>query len=335
MPGGGGFFKQPEARMKICFIGAGALGSTIGSALAESGNDVCFVDRDQAHVEAINRVGLLVRRDGSDRPVMVPAVTTSETLSPMDLVIVLVKSAQTREAISACQNIIAQHTTVMSLQNGLGHEDELSDVLGRSFVVAGKTYAGGVLLGPGHVLPETRGKETIIGELDGPSSERIRAIAETFNRAGLQTHISENIMGAMWEKLLINVATGALSGITGLVYEDLYAVPEIEACALAAVSEAMAVANAAGLTLVTAHPRDAWVKAAQGLPAEFKTSLLQSLEKGTLTEIDFINGSVVRIGGKVGVPTPVNTTLVASIKGIERGLRNPANAPAAKGETEP
>ena len=124
----------------------------------------------------------------------------------------------------------------------------------------------------------------------------------------------------MWDKLLINVATGALAGITRLTYGALYAVPEVESCALAAVAEAMAVAKASGVKLSWTEPRGPWLKASDGLPPEFKTSLLQSLEKGTRTEIDFINGSVVRGGERCGVPTPVNRTLVACVKGIERGL---------------
>src|SRR6266702_3999832 len=108
-----------------------------------------------------------------------------------------------------------------------------------------------------------------------------------------------------WDKLLVNVATGALSGITRLAYGGLYAVPELEVIATAAVAEAIAVAKASGIELETVHPHEAWVKAASGLPPEFKASMLQSLEKGSVTEVDFINGAVVRAGAKAGVPTPV------------------------------
>jgi 2-dehydropantoate 2-reductase len=126
----------------------------------------------------------------------------------------------------------------------------------------------------------------------------------------------------MWDKLLINVATGALAGITRLPYGELYAVPEVEACALAAVSEAIAVAKASGVALSWSEPRGPWLKAKEGLPPEFKTSLLQSLEKGSRTEIDFINGSVVRWGERCGVATPVNQALVACVKGIEHRMEH-------------
>jgi 2-dehydropantoate 2-reductase len=183
--------------------------------------------------------------------------------------------------------------------------------------MAGKTYAGGVLLGPGRVIAGTKDKWTYIGELDGRITARASRIAETFTRAGLPTEVSANIMGTMWDKLLINVATGALAGITRLPYGGLYGVPEVKECALAAIAEGIAVAKALGVELTSDKPEDAWNLAAEGLPKEFKTSMLQSIEKGAPTEVDFINGSVVRGGERTKVPTPVNKVLVACIKGIE------------------
>jgi 2-dehydropantoate 2-reductase len=288
--------------------------------LAAAGSDVTLIDRYQAHVDAINRDGLLMKDGETDRVVRVKAASDCRGLPPADLVIVLVKSFHTRDAIMSALPIVGEHTAVMSLQNGLGHEDILAEAVGASRVLAGKTYVGGVLLGPGRIIAGTRGKRTIIGELDGSIGERVTAIADEFERAELPTTVSDNIVGTMWDKLLINVATGALSGITALPYGGLYAVPEVEACAVAAVGEAMAVARAAGVKLSINDPRDAWIMAAEGLPAEFRTSMLQSLDKGSPTEIDFINGSVVRWGARCNVPTPINQTLVAGIKGIERRM---------------
>jgi 2-dehydropantoate 2-reductase len=306
--------------MKIYFLGAGALGCAIGGTLAAAGSDVTLIDPFQPHVDAINRDGLRMKVGDAERIVKVRAALDSDGLEPPDLVIVLVKSFHTRSAIEGALSIIGPQTALMSLQNGMGHEEILAEVAGREHVLAGKTYVGGVMLGPGHIIAGTQDKRTVIGELDGRVSERAKAIAAEFARAELPCEVSDNIMGVMWDKLLINVSTGALSGITGQVYGSLYAVPEIEATAIAAVAEAMAVAEASGVKLSIKAPRDAWVMAAEGLPYEFKTSMLQSLEKGSITEIDFINGSVVRAGRKYNVPTPVNETLVAAIKGIERRM---------------
>lgn len=313
-----------EHELKIAVLGAGALGCAMGSCLSETGHEVWLINRRADHVQAMNKNGLTVRIDGADRQISVKAACNAQAIATqtgtMDLVLVLVKSFHTLEAISTATSIVGPDTVVLSLQNGLGHEDVLAGVVGREKLVAGKTYAGGVMLGPGHIIRGTDGKETYIGELDGQVTERVKHIARAFNAAGLITHISDNIMGAMWEKLLVNVATGALSGITHLTYGDLYQVAEVKECALAAVKEAIDVAQASGIRLNVTNPEEPWIKAASGLPAEFKASMLQSLEKGSITEVDYVNGSVVRWGQKCGVPTPVNRTLVACLKGIERGL---------------
>jgi 2-dehydropantoate 2-reductase len=306
--------------MKIAILGAGSLGCAIGGVLAEAGNDVWLINRNAKLVDALNSKGLTLRDGGVDRVVRVQAATSAQTVGVVDLVVVLVKSFDTAVAMTDAMALLGPQTHVLSLQNGVGHEEILAELVGRERVIGGKTYAGGSQLGVAHISIGTRGKETIIGELDGGISERASQIADLFTAAGLQTTVSSNIMQTIWEKLLVNVSTGALCAITKLPYGKLYAVPEVEATALEAVAEAMAVAKASGVQLTTIDPRQPWLKAAAGLPPEFKTSMLQSLEKSSVTEIDYINGAVVRQGQKYGIPTPVNQTLVACIKGIEAAL---------------
>jgi 2-dehydropantoate 2-reductase len=306
--------------MKIAFLGSGALGCAIGSALTEGGHETWLVDRFAAHVEAMRRDSLQVDDASGSRRVTVRATTNPGEVGPVDLVIVLVKSFHTDSAMRGALDLVGPDTLVLSLQNGLGHEDVLSEIVGRERVLAGKTYVGGVLKAPGHIQSGVSGKLTIVGELDGRVTDRVRAIADAFNGSGLTTTVSDNILGTMWDKLLINVATGAITGITGLTYGQLYAEPTMKATALAAIGEAMAAAQAAGIHLSMTHAEQAWTMAAEGLSPAFKTSMLQSLEKGSVTEIDFINGAIVRWGERLGVPTPVNSTLVACIKGIERAM---------------
>jgi 2-dehydropantoate 2-reductase len=298
-------------------LGAGALGCSIGGVLARGGSEVIFVDRYQAHVDAINASGLKMRFDDGEETVRIKAFTGCEGLSPVDLVIVLVKSAATRAAIESARPLMGGDTLVMSIQNGLGHEEILAEAVGRERVLAAKTYVGGVFLEPGRVASGYKGKQTYIGELDGRLTPRLQAVVDEFNRAGLPAAVSANIYGTMWDKLLVNVATGAVCAITRLPYGWLYKVPEIGETALAAVAEGIAVARANDIRLVSEDPAYFWQLAAEGLPPEFKTSMLQSLEKGEISEVDFINGSVVRWGERSSVATPVNQTLVALVKGIE------------------
>lgn len=310
--------------MKFAILGAGALGSALGGVLTEAGHEVWLITRNAAHVAAINQHGLTLRTSGVDRTVPARAATNAAAAGVVDCAIVLVKSAQTRQVMQAALSLLGPTTCVLSLQNGLGHEDILSDIVGRGRVLAGKTYCGGQMIAPGHVICGHVGKDTHMGELDGSITPRITHIANAFNGAGLQTVVSDNIMGTIWDKLFINVATGALSGITRLAYGDLYQVGALRDCAVAAVTEAMAVAKARGVRTSITDPLQAWTKAGAGLPYEFKASILQTLERGVRTEVDYINGAVVALGAQHGVPTPVNSTLLACIKGIEQLL--PASA---------
>ncbi len=304
--------------MKICVLGAGSLGCAIGGTLAENGNEVWLVNRSAKRVAAIAQHGLIMRTGERERTVKVNATTDCTDVGTVDLVIVLVKSFHTRDAMQNAAPLIAPDTVVLSLQNGLGHEEVLAEFVPAAQIMLGKSYVGGQLLDLNTVIAGTVGKETIIGEFNGTVSPRIQKIADTFNSAGLKAEISANILGVVWDKIFVNVATGAVSGISGLPYGELYQSKELEATAIAAVTEAMAVSRAAGIKTSFTDPKAPWDKAGGGLPYEFKASMLQSIEKGSITEIDFVNGAVVRAGKKWGVPTPVNETLVACIKGIER-----------------
>ena len=308
--------------MKICMLGTGSLGSTIGGTLAQGGSEVYFVDQWKEHIDKINENGLKMTDEKEDWYVKVDARTSAEGMGPVDLVIVLVKSFATKEAVSQLKetNVIGENTLVMSLQNGLGNEETIAEVVGEANVISGKTYVGGRLLSPGYVSAGVKGKYTYIGELTGEITDRIQAVCDEFNKAGLLCEVSDNIKGLIWDKLLINVAAGALCGITRLPYGPLYEEEYIKETAVAAIQEGIDVAKAAGVKLKSEDPEYPWYAASEGLPETFKTSILQSLELKRPTEIDFINGSVVEWGKKFGIPTPVNRTLVTCVKGIEKFL---------------
>jgi 2-dehydropantoate 2-reductase len=316
--------KKLSNPLNICILGAGSLGSAMGGVLAQAGHSVTLINRRQAHVDAINRKGLILRVGGVDRVINLLAVTQCSDIDvsqrAIDVLLVLVKSFHTESAMQAALPLLSEQTVVLTLQNGIGHEAILSRLVGAQKVLIGKTYAGGVLLASGLVTDSTRGKETIIGELSGGVSQRALRIAGAFTASGLVTQVSPTIMTTIWDKLLVNAATGAVSAISGLSYGPLYEQKDLEATALAAVSEGMAVAKAAGVPISFTDPREPWLKAGSGLPRDFKPSMLQSLEKGSITEIDYINGAIVALGKTLGVPTPVNATLVACIKGIESRL---------------
>ena len=308
--------------MKTCVLTAGSLGSAIGGTLALAGNEVHLVARPK-NVAAMNEHGLtLVSPDGTERVAKVNAHETAEGIGECDLVIVLCKAMDTAAVVTGAgvSSMIGPETAVISLQNGLGAEDILVETFGAEHVLGGKTYVGGMLLEPGRARASVEGKHTVIGELDGSVTDRAKRIAETFEAAGLQCEASDNVMGVIWDKLLVNVSTGALCATTGLPYGDLYDEPSIREVALMAVQEGIDVAHALGVKLTSDDPEYSWELARAGLGTDFKPSLLQSIENGRKTEVDVIAGAVVREGRKIGVPTPVNQTLVAVVHGIERRI---------------
>ena len=308
--------------MKIGILGAGSLGCTFGGLLTEAGHDLWMIGRKQsAHIKAMKKFGLTLVDGPATRNVSVKVATNCREVGVVDLLMVLVKSYATCEALDGAKPMIGKETITLSLQNGLGNEELLIEQLGKERVIGGKTYVGGNVVSPGRVMIGTRGKLTWIGEWDGTISERVNRIAGILTQAGVGTRGSTDIRAVIWSKLLVNVATGAISSITRLPYGELEQVREAVECGEAAVAEALAVAKADGVDLGEIVPQEIWEKAMEGLPFDFRTSMLQDIEKGSQTEIDFINGAVVRRGQRLGVPTPVNRALVAGIKGIEHALR--------------
>ena len=287
-----------------------------------------MVTRNAAHVAAIAKAGGVWLDDGAERTLApVAAATDYRDVGAVDLAVVLVKSFDTVDAVRAALPSLGVGTIVLSLQNGVGCEDLIGGVVGRQRVVAGRTFIGGRLIEPGVVEFGATGRQTTIGELDGRRTARIEELASVFNRAGMATSVSDDIHVTMWEKLFVNVATGAWSVLTGLPYGELSMEPHIANSAIATVAEAMAVARSLGVAIVTTDPEVPWRRAWEGLPYGFKASMLQSVEKGSRTEVDVIHGAVIRGGLEAGIPTPINDTLYAAVKGLERRLALPSASP--------
>jgi len=315
--------------VRIAVLGAGSLGSVVGGCLARGGEDVWLVSRRPELVTAVSTEGLRLVEDDGTTVVRPNATLDVEEVGAVDLVIVLVKAFDTVAALSMARSLLGPTTTVLSLQNGLGSEDLIAEVVGHERVLAGRTYVSGDTVGPGVVRAGIRGRPTAVGEPFGVVSERASRVADAFRRGGLDAEVSSDIRTVIWRKLLVNVATGALAGVTGLPYGRLYQLERAHAVGVAAVREAMAVAAASGVDLGEVDPEAVWQEARRGLPDDFRTSILQSLERGAPTEVDVINGAVVRHGQAVGVPTPVNATLEACVEGLEVSRRGAARSDRA------
>ena len=307
--------------VQVVVIGAGSLGSAIGGTLSLAGHDVVLITRNRAHVDAVNQSGLRLDDGAVVRVAQPVADTEFQGHRAADLAIVLVKSFDTADAVRAAEPVIGPTTTVLTLQNGVGCEETTAGIVGRERVIAGRTFVGGRIVEPGVVEYGVAGRRTTIGELDGGVTPRIEQIAAMFRAAGMDTDVSTDITAMMWEKLFVNVATGAWSALTRLPYGELSVDPDVEPMAIATVAEAIGVARALGVAVTTTDPAEPWRRAWEGLPAGFQASMLQSVLSGRRTEVDVMHGAVCRGGREAGVATPINDTLWAAVRGLERHLQ--------------
>lgn len=304
--------------MKIAIVGAGAMGCLYGAKLsAIPENQVFLLDVWKEHIESINANGLMIEDQGEVVTYNnVKAYSHAVDLGTCDLVLVFVKSTLTNEAIKGNKAVFGPNTIALTLQNGLGNIDIISQEIGEKNVIAGTTAHGATMLGPGKIRHAGIGK-TIIGELDGSSSSRIEMVTETLNKAGMDTDISSNVIGLVWDKLLVNVGINALTGITKLHNGDLLKYPEIEEILEDAVKEGLMVAKEKGIKLgfvdPISHTKDVCMATASN-----KSSMLQDVLNQKRTEIEMINGAIVNEGKVVNVDTPVNKVLTNLIRFIEK-----------------
>ena len=304
--------------MKIAIVGAGAMGCLYGARLSTlPENEIFLLDVWQEHLDAINQYGVQMEEDGSFQTYdNLKACRHAYEIGPVNLAIIFVKSTMTKQAMVDNKALLKESTMVLTLQNGLGNVDAICEAVPQNHVLAGTTAHGATMLGPGRMKHAGSGK-TVIGELSGEVTERVKGIAEMFNRACLLTETSDNAIGLIWGKLLSNVGLNAITAITGLLNGQILNFPETEELMTLAVLEAKAVADAKGVKLsyddAVEHTR-ALCKAT----APNRSSMLQDISNGRKTEIDMINGAIVREGRALGIPTPINLALTNLIKTLEQ-----------------
>lgn len=306
--------------MKIAIIGAGAMGCLYGGKLSTlEDNEVFLIDVWKDHVDAVNQNGLAMEEGGKELIYSkVKAVTDAAAAGVCDLAIIFVKSTLTGVAVKSNRSVFGPNTLILTLQNGLGNIELIEKELGRKNIIAGTTAHGATMLGPGKMRHAGVGK-TIIGELSGKNTERLNNLVGLLCAAGLESESSDNAMGLLWDKLLVNVGINALTALTGIHNGELLNYPELEKILEAAVSEAHAVSKAKGIKLQFDDPVSHTKNVCQAT-AENKSSMLQDVTNGKRTEIDMINGAVCREGESMGIATPANSVLTNLILFKQRYL---------------
>jgi 2-dehydropantoate 2-reductase len=312
--------------MQVVVIGAGAMGCVFGAALARSGADVSLLVVRADLVAALRRDGLMLSGALGERTVRLPATDDPEALPQADLAVVLVDSNATAQAATLAARILAPHGAALTVQNGIGNVETLGAALGSGRVVGGSSYNSAAVLGPGRVLHSNRG-ETVIGTSEGPATPLVEELAERLTAAGLPTRVSTAVMGEIWSKFLLNCAANPVAAVTGLRPGEIVRTPAAARLLDRILDECLAVVAAKGITLPEADPRASvldhcWVR-------YNRPSMLQHVEQGRRTEIDALNGALVREAAALGVPVPFNEAIVLAVKAIDARMGRPAIDEAA------
>jgi len=305
--------------MKVCIVGCGAVGSLFAAHLAQVDDvEVWAYDVVAPRVDAINRDGLKLIGE-ADITGRVRATTDAAELPACDFGIVATKSMYTRAAIEASAHAFADGA-VASVQNGVGNEEVIAEHVER--VIRGTTFPAGHVTEPGIVHMDTRG-DTWLGPFEPrpASMDAVTQLAEAITAGGMNTKALPDARGAQWTKLIFNAATNPLGALTRLTHGRLCELPETRRLITQLVDEGKAVAAALGITL-DSDP-DELVDHAAKVAYEHRASMLQDVLAERATEVDALNGGIVRFGEEQGVPTPMNQAIAALIKGLERSWQQP------------
>jgi 2-dehydropantoate 2-reductase len=301
--------------VRICIVGCGAVGSLFAANLAQLDDiEVWAYDLAADHVAAINEHGL--RLSGAGEVVgRVRATSDAADLPACDFGIVATKAMHTEGAVAAVAPAFAGGS-VATVQNGVGNEEVIAQHVER--VVRGTTFPAGRLVEPGHVQWDVKG-DTTFGPFEpqpAPAAE-IERLADACTRAGMPTEAVPDARGPQWRKVIFNAATNPLGALTGLTHGRVCERPDLRRLVTELVDEGKAVAAAQGIEL-DADPEELIDHAARpDVAYDHKASMLQDVEARRQTEVDYLNGGIVRFGREHGVPTPLNEAIVALVKGLE------------------
>ena len=293
--------------MKVAVMGAGAVGCYFGAMLARAGHAVTLIGRPQ-HVEAVNRRGLYLDSKSFQEHVPMSASTDAAAVARSDVVLFCVKSSDTEAAGRQIAPHLGEKTVLLTLQNGVDNAERLQAALPQE-VIPAVVYVATEMAGAGHVKHHGRG-DLVIG-----ASASSEAIAAQLIAAGVPVTVSDNANGELWTKLIVNCAYNAISAISRMPYGQMVEGDGVPAVMDDVVMECLAVAKAAGV-IVPGDVRVSVPGIAGAMKEQF-SSTAQDLMRGKPTEIDHLNGYVVRKGAALGVPTPVNRVLHSLVKLLE------------------
>jgi 2-dehydropantoate 2-reductase len=306
--------------MKICIIGCGAVGSLFAAHLARAGEvEVWAYDVWKEHTDAIRASGLRLS-GAAEFTARLSATSDPKELPRCDYGIVATKAIHTGSAIAQVAHIFDENSAVCSVQNGVGNEEIIAEHV--KSVIRGTTFPAGHPIAPGHIGYDIKG-DTWIGPFEPTNTAmaKVEELAGLITRAGMNTIALKDARGAQWTKLIFNAATNPVGALTLLHHGAATRFAPTGELSNDLIAEGEAVAKKLGITL-HGDPRVLVQKGANA-PGKHRASMLQDVMAKRQTEIDFMNGAIVKWGEKIGVPTPLNRTMWALIKGLEHAWKDP------------
>jgi 2-dehydropantoate 2-reductase len=299
----------------FAFIGAGAVGGYYGALLARHGVDVRFIARG-AHLEAIRSHGLRIASPFGDFTVTTRAESDPARIGPVDVVVHTVKTYDNMTAIPLIRPLLGPSTLVLTLQNGVDSAEEIAAVIGEAATVAGATYVATAIEAPGVIRQTGTHRRIVFGEYYSASTQitpRVQALADVLSEAGVQAEPVPDVRPALWEKFAYLAPFAAFTGAARMPIGPIWSDKDTRGLFLDAIDEVAAVARADGVVLPAGY-RQRIVEYTGGLPPSTRSSMLIDLQIGKRTEVEALQGSVVRRGRRTGVPTPIMAALYAVLK---------------------
>jgi len=311
---------QRGDRMKIAIIGAGAMGSMHGGYLSKVGEEVWLVDQWEEHIKAIKQNGLILSDKGVEETIRLNATTNPGDVGTADIVLFFVKSYDTASAARTVSSIVSPDTYAMTLQNGIGNVEAIIEELGTDKVVYGTTLLGGHVSGPGRVEVDVPPGERVMiqmGEWGNKISPMLQNIADTLNRAGITTEVTDNPGKNVWTKLTLICIAGTINAVTRLRVGDLMSQDEGQELSRLIAEENVVVANKKGIDL-DLDEITKFVQAATDAASNHITSMLKDVLSQRRTEIGSFNEAVAKEAERMGLSAPVNRTVGQLMRIIEK-----------------
>jgi 2-dehydropantoate 2-reductase len=306
--------------MRITIVAPGGVGGYFGGLLAKAGEDVAALARG-AHLAAIKQHGLRIEGPRGDEIVRLDVGDDAVQLGVADIVIFAVKLYQIEDAARAAAPLFGPGTLAISLLNGITGPETIASALPGVTVLGGCAYVSAAIVAPGHVRYTGAMSSIVFGAPETHGAERDKAadFAERCRHAGFGAELTDDVRGALWNKLIGLSANAALTAAARLPAGPLYSDPDVLAVAAALIAETTAVARAQGVTL-PGDIEDVWLSRIKGFPSGMYASMYHDIAKGGPLEIDGLSGHIIREGKRLGVPTPHHAALYAVLKPHRGGL---------------